>query len=179
MSERRPTRRVVLGAGLAGVVAVLTGCDSGGGSKGAAAATGSSTVSTTPSAAATTTTAAPTTAPPEAWATEVGGAESSLVASYTTVIKSHPSLAKTLNPLKAAHAAHLAAVGVPATGKVLPGLPAGQAAALSRLAVAEQRASDLAAAHAITSPSQAAVLLGSIAASDASHILVLHSVGAA
>lgn len=178
MSDRRPTRRTVLTAGAAVVTAVLTGCGnaaSTGRVSPGASLTPSPDPSVDPSTAAP---PAPTTPPPAAWATEVGGAESRLVATYDAVLKAHPSLTKTLGPLRTAHKRHLAAVQVPATG-VAPAQPAGQAEALSRLAVAEQKASTLAAANAVTCPPEAAALLGSIAASDASHVLVLASVGGA
>lgn len=178
MSDRRPTRRTVLSAGAAVVTAVLTGC--GNAASGARVGPGAATTtSADPSAnVATTVSAPPTTPPPAAWATEVGGAESKLVATYDAVLKAHPSLTKTLGPLRTAHKRHLAAVKVPATG-VAPAQPAGQAEALSRLAAAEQKAANLAAANAVTCPPEAAALLGSIAASDASHVLVLASVGGA
>ena len=53
--------------------------------------------------------------------------------------------------------------------------PPGWATSVSR---AEQKASDVAAKQCLTCPTSAAALLGSIAAADASHVVVLQSIGA-
>jgi hypothetical protein len=177
MDDRRPTRRALLAAGAATAAAAVAGC-------GRAAAPAVAQATGTTSAAATspgTPTAAATTSPPApraTWAVAAAAGESNLVASYAAVIKAHPAVKATLTPLRAAHSSHLKALRVHPPGKVIAGLPTGQAEALSRLAAAEQKASDTVAALCVTCPVEAAALLGSIAGADASHVLVLQSVGA-
>lgn len=186
MDDRRPTRRALLAAGAATAAAAVAGCGSSAApaaahAAGTTSAPGSPTSS--PAVAAATSGAAaattPAAAPPAAWAIAVAAGESNLLASYDAVTKAHPAVKKTLAPLRAAHAAHLKALKVHPPGKALAGLPSGQAEALSRLAGAEQKASDTVAAVGVTCPVEAAALLGSIAAADASHVLVLHSAGSA
>jgi hypothetical protein len=185
MEDRRPTRRAVLAAGAATAAAAVAGCGRGAASTAARAAGTSSAGATSAaatSAAATTSSpasagaAASAPAAPATWAVAAAAGESNLVASYAAVIKAHPSVKKTLTPLRAAHSSHLKALKVHPPGKAIAGLSTGQAEALSRLVAAEQKASDTVAALCMTCPAEAAALLGSIAAADASHAVVLQSV---
>jgi hypothetical protein len=178
-SDRRITRRGVLAAGAGAAAAAVAGC--GRAANGAAGATGSASPAATSAAvpAAAATSSAPVTkAAAAAWAVPVAAGERTLLASYDAVAKAHPALKTKLAPLRAAHAAHLKALKVTGSGKAISGLPTAQAQALSRLAAAEQKAADSTAAACVTCPTEAAALLGSIAAADASHVLVLQSIGA-
>lgn len=191
MSDARPTRRAVLAAGVAAVTAFVAGCArtgasgvgasssastgaSGTGASGTeASGTGAAAAPTSAAAAASpaaTPTAAAVTAP--AWATAVSAAEAGLVAAYTAVIKAHPARKATLAPLLAAHNAHVKALKS-SLGQGTYVAASGTDEAISRLIQAEQKASDLAAKHCLTCPTSAAALLGSIAAADASHLVVL------
>jgi hypothetical protein len=178
MEDRRPTRRALLAAGAVTTAAAVAGC-------GRSAAPAVAEATGTTSAAATT--SSPASAPatsaaavaPAAWAVAAAAGESNLVASYNAVIKAHPSVKTTLAPLRAAHTSHLKALQVHPPGKAISGLPASQAQALSRLAAAEQKASATVAILGVTCPAEAAALLGSIAAADASHVVVLQSIGSA
>ncbi|MDX6222788.1 MAG: hypothetical protein QOD91_1842 [Frankiales bacterium] len=174
MDDRRPTRRALLAAGATTAVAAVAGCGRAAAPV-AVGATGSASTTGSPTSAAVVTTTAK---PPATWAVAVAAGERGLLASYDAVTKAHPSLKTALAPLRAAHAAHVKALKVSGKGKALAGLPAGQAQALSRLAAAEQNASDTTAAVCVTCPTEAAALLGSIAAADASHVVLLHAIGA-
>lgn len=74
----------------------------------------------------------------------VATAEARLIAAYDATIKAHPDARELLAPFRAQHAAHLAAVtvpaGVPAPKASAPSVPDSQAAALTALAAAEERA---------------------------------------
>jgi len=70
-----------------------------------------------------------------------------------------------------------AALQAPGAAKAAT-LPPTQAGALIALVKAEQHASSLASSACVTCPVEGAVVLGSIAAADASHVLVLQSLGA-
>ena len=189
MDDRRPTRRALLAAGAVTAAAAVAGCGNGSARVGTTADATSAGAPTTSGPAASTgpaaasSTAAPSppsaAAPPAAWAVVAAAGESNLVASYDAVIKAHPGAKKTLAPLRAAHAAHLKALRVTALGKAPAGLAGTQAQAVSRLVAAEQKASATVAALGVTCPVEAAALLGSIAAADASHVLVLQSIGSA
>jgi hypothetical protein len=187
MSDARPTRRAVLATGLATVTAFLAGCGRSSGPAGAASTAATSTTATSgpaatsapaPSAAVAPTSApaAATAAPAPAWALAVSKAETGLVATYTAVIKAHPALKPRLAPLLAAHEAHVTALKS-SVGTATAVSAGGTDEALSRLIQAEQKASDVAAKQCLTCPSSAAALLGSIAAADASHIVVLQKIG--
>ena len=181
MSDAGPTRRAVLATGVAAAAAFVAGCARTA-AAGAAGVSGSpsgaaptSAAAATP-AAATSAPAAPTTAAAAHWATVVSASESNLVADYTAVIKAHPALKVTLTPLLAAHRAHVAALKSSLGGAASVTVGATDQA-ISRLAQAEQRASDVAAKQCLTCPTQAAALLGSIAAANASHLVVLAGLG--
>jgi hypothetical protein len=188
MSDAGPTRRAVLATGVAAVAAFVAGCARHGAAAAAGAsgtATGAAATSaatTSPAAASGTPAGATTTAAAAdatlAWASKVILAEQQLAATYKLVIKGHPTLKARLTPLLAAHNAHVTALKF--TGAVVSAgsVPTTQAAALALLASTEQKASALAAKTCITCPSGGAALVGSIAAADASHVLVLQSIGA-
>jgi hypothetical protein len=189
MSDAGPTRRAVLATGVAAVAAFVAGCGKAD-SRAAAGASGTATGAAATSAAATsaaavstpaagvTTTATTAADASLAWASKVILAEQQLAATYKLVIKGHPTLKARLTPLLAAHNAHVTALKF--TGAVVSAgsVPTTQAAALALLASTEQKASALAAKTCITCPSGGAALVGSIAAADASHVLVLQSIGA-
>ncbi|MDX6229216.1 MAG: hypothetical protein QOI76_2606 [Frankiales bacterium] len=178
MDDRRPTRRALLATGASTALAALASV-AGCGRAAAPAAVGATGTAGTSTSAATSAAVVTTTAkPPATWAVAVAAGERSLLASYDAVAKAHPGLKAALAPLRTAHAAHVKALKVKGAGKVLAGLPAGQAEALSRLAAAEQKASDTTGAVCLTCPTEAAALLGSIAAANASNVLVLQSMGA-
>jgi hypothetical protein len=181
MPDLRPTRRAFLAAAAVSAAAAVAGCAKAG-SPGAAGATGADLTSAAAgptSAPATATAAAGSTAAsgPATWAIKPAAAERVLAASYAAVIKAHPTLKPTLLPLQAAHTAHAKALRAPGTAKAAA-LPPTQAGALIALARAEQHASSLASTACVSCPVEGAVLLGSIAAADASHLLVLQSLGA-
>lgn len=187
MPDLRPTRRAFLALTAAGAASALAGCAKAG-APGAAGAAGTTSAATTSAAAtsAAATSAAASTSPaatsaaatgPAAWAVKSAGAERQLAASYAAVIKAHPALKPTLLPLQAAHSAHAKALQAPGPAKAGT-LPPTQTGALLALVTAEQHASSLAAAACVSCPVEGAVLLGSIAAADASHVLVLQALGA-
>lgn len=189
MPDLRPTRRAFVAALAAGAAAAVAGCGKAG-TSGAAGATSAGAATATTAAGGTTTAAASGTAAaatsaastsaaagPAAWAVKSAAAERQLAASYAAVIKAHPALKTVLMPLQAAHSAHARALRAPGPAKALP-LPPTQAGALIALVTAENHASSLASAACVTCPVEGAVVLGSIAAADASHVLVLQSLGA-
>jgi hypothetical protein len=189
MPDLRPTRRAfvaLLAGGAATAAASVAGCAKTG-TAGAVAAAGSSQANATTAATTAPTSAAATTAPasaaastpagPATWAVKSAAAERQLAASYAAMIKAHPALKPTLLPLQAAHSSHAKALQAPGSAKAVV-LPGAQSGALAALATAEQHASSLASAACVTCPVEGAVLLGSIAAADASHVLLLHSLGA-
>jgi hypothetical protein len=176
MEDRRPTRRALLAAGAATAAAAVAGCGRSA-DPAVAEATGTTSAAATTSSPASAAASTPPAAAPAAWAVAAAAGESNLVASYNAVIKAHPSVKTTLAPLRAAHSSHLKALKVHPPGKAVGGLSTSQAQALSRLAAAEQKASETVAALGVTCPLEAAALLGSIAAADASHVLVVQSIG--
>ncbi|HVM28289.1 MAG TPA: hypothetical protein VM433_11560 [Mycobacteriales bacterium] len=122
--------------------------------------------------------------------------ERRLIAAYDAVMQRAPELAERLAPLRAQHAEHLAALGVPAlpapaaapaaaaptaepTGPPTPApvapppLPDDPAALLPALADLERRAATAHAGAAVRSGRGLAVVLASAAASEASHPLAL------
>lgn len=187
MPDLRPTRRAFLALTAAGAASAVAGCAKAGapGAAGATAADLTAAAGTSTTAAAATTsaaagTAATTTAATSgaaAWATKPAALERQLAASYAAVVKAHPALKPALLPLQAAHSAHAKALQAPGPAKAAA-LPPTQTGALIALVKAEQHASSIAAAACVTCPVEGAVLLGSIAAADASHVLVLQSLGA-
>jgi uncharacterized protein DUF4439 len=105
-------------------------------------------------------------------------AEVDLCALYDAAIGHHPSLAARLRPIRTDHGTQLTALL--ATGKqrqprptsATP-IPASAAATLQTLAAAETAAVSRRTAHCLTVSRPNAALLGSIAASDASHLVPL------
>ncbi len=104
--------------------------------------------------------------------------EVDLCALYDAGIARYPSLAARLRPIRTDHGAQLSALL--ATGKqrqprpssTTP-IPASAAATLQTLAAAETAAISRRSAHCLTTSRPNAALLGSIAASDASHLIPL------
>jgi hypothetical protein len=104
--------------------------------------------------------------------------ERSLLATYDVAITRHPGLRPALSGPRADHAEHVAALQrlLPATLSASPvpvGVPGTPAAALAALRSAERAASNARAAAALTAPADRAGVLASIAASEATHELVL------
>jgi hypothetical protein len=106
--------------------------------------------------------------------------ERALLATYDAATGRHPALQATLAGPRADHVQHVAALEralgtaaspVPRVGGV--GVPGAPASALAALRSAERAASNARAAAALTAPSDRAGLLASIAASEATHELVL------
>jgi hypothetical protein len=110
--------------------------------------------------------------------------EQTLIARYQSALAGTPGLAATLTPILAQHREHLARLrsmlivppGSRATAEAAPSAPAGTTAAPATLAVLE--ADETAAARSQTgrlaaAPPALAQLLASIAASEASHALLL------
>lgn len=102
-------------------------------------------------------------------------AEVRLLAAYDAAQLRHPVLRRTLVPLRAEHAAHLAALGGAAPGPSrAPARPAADAGAALRGLIAAERAAALARAGDCLAGSPAlAALLASIGASEASHAVLL------
>lgn len=106
-----------------------------------------------------------------------------LVARYDAVAAAHPALAARLAPLRAETARHVEAFGgrAPATtapaGKAGstadPAVPPTQARALADLAAAERSLADRRATALLGVPGDLARLLASVAASGATHVLLL------
>lgn len=109
------------------------------------------------------------------------GTEQALIARYRSTLATSPGLTGTLDPVLGQHLAHLAAlrsrlIGPAATPRpARSGLPtaAGQAAALSALAAAEQDAAGALVSRLATASPSLAQLLASISASEASHAALL------
>lgn len=110
-------------------------------------------------------------------------AEQLLLSMHQAAVKKHPDLAGLIEPLSAHHEDHLAAVladgplpiGADGVAKPeAPRLPSSADAALDAIRAAEREASSvqIAAAEQVVGPALAA-LIGSIAASEASHDVVL------
>jgi hypothetical protein len=125
----------------------------------------------------------PTPPPPDPLLAELAD-ERRLLAAYDAVGRGHPALAARIAPPRADHAAHEAALAqavdengnsAAPTGspsRAIP-LPAAPAAVLARLRAAERAASAARSAAALTAPGQRSGLLASIAASEATHELIL------
>lgn len=112
----------------------------------------------------------------------LASAEELLLGRYTAVLARHPALVGRLGPLRADHAAHLSALcraaGAGPTSPAAastPGQPvaADVAAAVAGLAAAERTAAAAFGAACLTAPAARAMLLGSIAACETSHLVVL------
>lgn len=115
------------------------------------------------------------------------GAESALLAQYDAALARHPQLAGRIGPVRADHAAHLDAlrdivkspVENPSTGatpspSATPmATSATAAAALAALRAAESAAARRLAAACLTAPPARAALLGSIAACESAHQVLL------
>lgn len=145
-----PTRRAVLGSGLAGL---LSAC--------------------TPARPHRTVPAPPD--PDLALSAAAAARERTLLAAYDSVLASTPALAAQLQPVRAEHLAHLFALGAPAfqvaghPPSASPRPPAAPSAARARLAVHERRAAAAHAADALSASRRLAPVLASLAASEASH----------
>jgi hypothetical protein len=114
------------------------------------------------------------------------GAEQAMIARYHQAITAAPSLAATLAPVLSQHQAHLAALRarlIEPAGSTQrhraprpPGpAPAAPAAALAQLAAAEDAAAAALTRRLATVSPSLAQLLASVAASEASHALVLRT----
>jgi hypothetical protein len=116
------------------------------------------------------------------------GTEQALIAQYRSAMTGSPGLAGTLGPLLAQHREHLARLTsmliepaspgatprpAPSSRTVPPGSPA--AATLAALETAETDAASSLAARLALAPPALAQLLASIAASEASHALLLRT----
>jgi hypothetical protein len=103
--------------------------------------------------------------------------EMQLIALYDAAIRARPRLAATLAPIRADHVAHYAALrkAVRGTGVAgaAPRVPAGTAATLAALRTAETTAATRATASCLRADPSRAGLLGSIAASEQSHLVPL------
>ena len=142
--------------------------------------------------------AAPPPDPDVVLADEAAARERALLAAYDEAVARDPALAERLGPLRAEHAGHLASLGVPAvpagpsdpTGAPSggpaagdatpappavrpPDLPADPALILPWLAELERRASTAHAGAAVRAGRGTAVVLASLAASEAAHAAVL------
>lgn len=95
-----------------------------------------------------------------------------LAATFESAASAQPGLAKRLTPLAADHRAHVAAltqlIGEPAPSAA-PSAAAGVTASLKQLRALSQTASRNAAAACAAAPPERAALIGSIAASRATH----------
>lgn len=165
-----PTRRdVLLGGVLAlGAAASLTGCRAHGRA-----------------------TSAPTTTPGDQAARSLLAAaysdELALLARYDAALRRRPELAATLRPVREHHARHrdaLVAAGAQATGASATASTGGgsattRSATLRALAAAEHAAADARLAECLHAPRALAALLGSLAASEATHADQLGDLGAA
>lgn len=105
--------------------------------------------------------------------------ELALLASYDAALGRHPRLRPALVPLRAHHAAHLAALG---GGRAAPSPPTGSGVvpphprtALARLVAAERTAAAGRARDCLDAGAELAPLLGSVAASEASHAALLEA----
>ncbi|HEX3389232.1 MAG TPA: ferritin-like domain-containing protein [Streptosporangiaceae bacterium] len=113
--------------------------------------------------------------------------EQALIAQYHSALARSPGLAGTLGPLLAQHREHLARLTsmliAPATPRATPrpsasataGAPAPQAATLAALEKAETDAASSLVRRLALAPPALAQLLASIAASESSHALLLHT----
>jgi hypothetical protein len=109
--------------------------------------------------------------------------ELALLASYDAAIAKFPSTAGRLRPLRADHAAHVQALrarmdprraaAAPESVVPSPAVAATAAAAVSALAAAERAAADRAGAACLTASGERAALLASIAACEATHLVVI------
>jgi hypothetical protein len=115
-------------------------------------------------------------------ADEAAARERRLLAAYDAALVRDPALAERLAPLRAEHAAHLAALGVadppgpsasPAPAVPSPPLPAAPGALLPALADLERTTSTAHAGAAVRSGRGLAAVLASLAASEASHVVAL------
>jgi len=162
------SRRAVLGALAASAAGLLAGCRAGPGPG--------------PDAGPTPTRPSP---PPDPQAADLA-AERRLLAAYDATVRRHPTLRPRLAPLRADHAAHVAALEailgltpspVPTGGTAptvpapaVPGTPAG---ALAALRAAERGAAAARTAACLTAAADRAPVLASIAACEATHEVLL------
>lgn len=105
-------------------------------------------------------------------------AEAALIAQYDATLKAHPALRGRLQPLRSQHAVHLSALtkligGKGRIGVATSAVPADQTAALQALRAAEQAAAAARTRSCIAAAADRCGLLGSIAASEASHVELL------
>ncbi len=115
-----------------------------------------------------------------------------LLASYDAVLRAHPTLAGRLRAIRADHAAHVTALSrmlAPAPGHrrptasstapapTPPPVPADPVAALGALRAAERSAAAARTRSCLSAATDRAATLGSIAASEASHEVLLDSPG--
>ena len=115
--------------------------------------------------------------PPDVVAREVAIAEQSLIARYSEAIAAIPALAVHLEPIKAQHGEHLAAMGIEVPTAPPEPAPKNAQAAISMLRKAELVASiDRQASCVTCADSSLARVLAFIAASEASHVAVLQKV---
>ncbi|MFD5070604.1 hypothetical protein ACIOEZ_33710 [Streptomyces sp. NPDC087866] len=170
MRRTGTTRRGVLAAtGALAAGAVLPGCgsdadDTGGARKGSAhggartAADGTSSVRTQ-----------------TALRTSASRTTATLLAGYEHVLRTHPSTAAGLTPLRDAVRAHLTAVSPGRAPALAPArsLATGPAAAVKELAAAERTAADAYTALLLEAPGELARLLASVAAASAAHAYLL------
>ena len=113
--------------------------------------------------------------------------EGALLAQYDATLARYPQLVSRAGPIRADHAAHLGAlraiVGTPATSESAPArpaaspprivIPATSAAALAVLRSAEAAAGRRLASACLSAPPARAALLGSIAACESAHLVLL------
>lgn len=104
--------------------------------------------------------------------------ERRLVAGYVSAIAAIPSLRARLQPIHGDHAAHLAALqraagSTPSSPAPRPSLPTSASATLAALVHAESAAAAARIRSCLHANQQDAALLGSIAASEASHVVAL------
>lgn len=156
------SRRAVLRAGAAAIASAAAGL----------AVTGCDLLSGDP----------PPPAPPDPLAPLLAGT-AELISRYDAALAAHPDLAPRLDPIRAAHQAHLtelaALIGTPAPGTPAPGggtatsspdgEPADARGTLTALRTAEAGGRQAAVTACLAAPADRTALLGSMAAARASH----------
>ena len=166
IASSRPTRRTVLRVGCGLAVAALAGCTSGGSGPDGADGGPASPVPVDPD---------------DALRAAAAERERALLREYDWLLLALPGLGARLTPLRAHHAEHLAALlGPEAALTASPGAastvvppPASAAVALATLRAAERAAGDLHARDCLAASRSLAGVLGSLSASELSHLVAL------
>jgi hypothetical protein len=121
--------------------------------------------------------ASPTTSATQLTARTRLAAENRLVTTYEQSLRAHPGLARILRPIHTDHVAHVAALRPIAAGQVpaevIPRIPASMAGTLKLLCEVEAQAVQAGQTACLAAESSLAALLGSISASERSHLVPL------